>query len=329
MTLIRGFALIWQIPLGIASFLYFRLLRAVFVSFGRRHFRKHPEAFRVWKPLQGKVLDEPQMLGRYMVTGPRWNTHALIATGGPVTVREHLHMNTDTLTQSAKYWAVCLYEFPSFNLAGATNKLLELKPETSVGGMPGQIEFHVPPGDYYVGVRLYDPKPTVSYPELVVDGETTLLSSAITHDANSFYPDLHLRDRPSFRFMHYYVYVAVKWRRFLPRAWVDDELLPVGDAHTTFFYGTLEAGEHLNFELDPALLDSHGVFCTTYTRSSLPRDSFSVSSANFTGPESSEPVVYLIRVLKLREADALENPDLIESAKPTVVAHPSTGPAVA
>ncbi len=288
---LRSVSLLWQLPLGLASLVFFKTVRDVVLLLGWRHFRTHPEEFLSWNILSRQRLEAPRQLLRTVVTAPRWNNHAVIASGGPVPVKHTVVMDAEALGESAGYWFLTAFAFPRFT---ATEHLSSFSHPKDAG----PVVMTLPPGNYYISLRYYDPTERLRFPGIEVDGRELVVETEVPGDVNAFYQDLHRRSRLLYVCLHYYIYVALRWQRLLPAAWVKREVLPVGNADTNFLYGPLERGQALAFRCDPGVWHGHRVYVTTYNLASLPVLGFEVKEPVFTGPTCTQRGFYVVRVVR-------------------------------
>jgi hypothetical protein len=297
--ILRGLAVLWELPLGAGSLLFQRAIRWVVVRIGLRHYRSHPDEFRRWRVLGRDYLDAPQGLARYMLIGPRWNVHAVVASAGPLRVERSVSLDRAALADSAEYWAVGAKHFPSFREEAQYSSLTH--PDSN-----SRLEFELPPGDYYITSRYYIWSDRPVLPPVLVDGREMVPATEFAPDVNEFYDDLQNRGRLFYRCVHYYVYALLKWRGLLSGAWVHRELLPVGNVETEFHYGVVRRGQRLRVRVDPGVFVAHRVYCAIYDQASLPIHWFEITEAEQTGPPSQRNGVYLVRVVQIQPASSSE-----------------------
>ena len=154
------------------------------------------------------------------------------------------------------------------------------------------------PGNYYISFRYYEPGERLRFPAIVVDGRQLVPEVEVPGNVNAFYEDFHRRSNRFYICLQYYVYVAIRWQRILPAAWIKRELLPVGNPDTDFLYGIVEPGQALAFRCDPQLWQSHRVYVTAYNLASFPMLGFEVKEPVFTGPTFTQRGFYVVRVVR-------------------------------
>ena len=300
---ILSLVVIWELPLAALSLLFHRTIKFVVIRLGLRHYRVNPGAFMRWRVLSRDYLESPHSLARYMLVGPRWNTHAIVATAGPFRVERTVSMDLGALIRSAQYWAVGAKHFPSFEDEAQVGSLTHAAAES--------LTLELPPGDYYIACRYYLWSDKPVFPAVCVDGQERAQAVEISSDVNEFYQDLQQRSTAFYLCVHYYVHALVKWRRLFSEAWIRRELLPVGNQETRFHYGVLRKGEGLEFRIDPAMLETHRVYCTVYDRASFPFLWFEIAEAECAGPSCARAGVYLVRVVQIRSGFAAEDASAI------------------
>lgn len=69
---------------------------------------------------------------------------------------------------------------------------------------------------------------------------------------------------------HWYVFFMLSCKRFLPASFVDQDMLAKRDSTVAIMHGVAIEGLALNLEASKAFLDEHLVFCTVYSRGSMP-----------------------------------------------------------
>src|SRR5262249_49307691 len=145
----NGLSGLWEFPLGLGSFLFYRSAKAVMRGLLHRHNAKTAQQVPKWQPVSGEFLSKPFALPLVMTTGPRWNTHAVIATLAPVVVEGTLEIDATAADRSARSWTVVVCTHPARTTV------------TSVGSLAspysgGQARITLPAGTYWLGLRYYD-----------------------------------------------------------------------------------------------------------------------------------------------------------------------------
>ncbi len=293
---LRAAALVYQAPLALGSFLLFRGFRWLMRQAVVLHYALRPAQARRWRPLNGASLRNPLALPVLMTSAPRWNPHAVVATAGPLPVRHSLALDVAEARRSAGSWSVVVYTFPDFRTVATVDSLDPTAPD--LRAVP------LPPGRYWLGLRYYHWSAGLELPAVTADGAPAVPALPLSPDVNDFYNDLRDRGGWFYLGLHYYVYVLLRWRDWLPRSFVEREFLPVGNPDTGFRYGALGRGEALSLELRPELLDAADVYLTLYNRASFPVFWGPVATTEYVTAPCAKPCSYLLRVQKKPEGAA-------------------------
>ena len=257
-----SFDLVWEVPLGSLSFGFYRAVRVVLGAVARAGLRARPDEASGWKVWSAEMFARPLMLPFAMTTGPRWNCHVLGARLGPLDVASRIEIDTSAADLSARTWSFGVYASPGWRTVATRG--------SGSGGGP-RATFEVPPGRYLVSARYYHwSRERVRLPAVEVDGRPVAASTEVSPDVNDFYRDLASRRNAFYLGLHYHVVPMLRLRRFLPRAFVERQFLPVGNPETAFRYGPIRAGEKLRLEVDPELAALADVYWTLYDRASFP-----------------------------------------------------------
>jgi Family of unknown function (DUF6208) len=248
----------WEALASVVSFGAFKASRA---AFKRRLASKTAQPG--WRLFDRHNL--PHMIDRLELTGPRWNTHAVIAfTALPV--EERIELALGVLERSAEAWTLSVYRDQSVPVYCATGE-----PATT-------RSWALAPGDYTLVIRYYRPRPGARLPSVIVDGHALVPEADVPDDVLDFYHELIRYQRPRHRVWHHYVYPMLRARRYLPEAFVRREFLPVGDRGTQFLFDAFEGGAALEVLADRSVLDDFLVYFTAYDRASFPVGWFEVSA---------------------------------------------------
>ncbi len=283
-------SLLWEVPLGLLSFGFSRLVKATLTLVSRYYNPNDRQALPQWQVTDAEFLRSPLKL-LWVMSRARWNLHALIAIAGPFTVNRELSLATQALWQSAPSWTAVVYTLQGYQTV------------TSVGGLATprsqpQVTISLPPGRYLVGVRHYDWRDPVQLPAIAVDGKPALAAKPLAAPPgfNQFYRQLPARRGWLYSALNFYVYPLLRWGQGLPQAWVKSVFLPVPNPETHFFYGALDRGERLALELPPDLLNSHRLYFSLYSRDCFPLDWYPITSPSHTTAPLPEQAVYILRV---------------------------------
>ena len=278
-----------EIPLAIASLLFYRLMRSLMRPLIVLNARRNPSRTRQWSVLSGESLNNKLVLPGIMTTGPRWNTHAIIAAAGPFDILRSIAFDTEAALGSAESWTIVVYTFPDQRTAGHIGS-------RDAPFADRWVERNLPEGRYTLALRYYRWAVEPRLPALQVDGAPVVPELRVTTDNNAFYAELGHRRGTYYRWLHYYVFTMLRFRHRLPRPFVERELLPMGNPETQFRYGILYCGERLRVDATPDLLADHDVYVTVYTRDSFPSYWGQVKPTTYTTPPVTEDSFYLVRI---------------------------------
>lgn len=252
-------SLLWEAPLAILSFVFYKLMKLVIGNFYTIYLSLNQEKSRQWRILSADTLNSFLSLPVLMTKGPRWNTHAIIGTLGPFSVKSSLSIERELADKSAQSWIAVIYSFPDYQTITNISSDSDLS-----------APLPLKPGKYTLGVRYYNYSDKVTFPIVKVDGEDIVKPQECSGDVNNFYHSLIKRENWFYRFLHYYVFTLLQWRQFLPQSLINSEFLPVGSPDTEFFYGALSQGEILQLEINSSVLRDYEIYVTLYNRASFP-----------------------------------------------------------
>lgn len=270
-------AIAWQLPAGLLSFALHRILRAGLrmLARTRRQTRiRSGQAYR-WYGLS-QLLKQPLMLPYIMVTGPRWNCHAVIATLGPFPVRHSIDLRVADARRSARNWTIVVYDSKHRTFACISENLI---PD---GRKWEKLE--IPPGEYHLALRYYQCDGEIWFPAAVIDGSRTVPSEKGEWEKENYaYLLNRIRSRRPllFSLIHAYVFYLLRWKALFKIDFVKKEYVPVGNPDTQFDYGALYKGERLTRVFDKQFLEKNKVFLTYYNKSSFPVFWCRITTANY------------------------------------------------
>lgn len=290
MSLVASLAPLWEIPLGLLSFGFSRLVKGVLTLVSRYYNPNNATAEPNWQVVSADFLKSPLKL-LWTMSRARWNLHSLIAIAGPFTVTSRLTLDVNSLWKSAPSWTAVIYTLKGY------------KTITSIGSLtipPDQTTatIELPPGRYLVGLRHYNWNNPVELPAISVDGTLTLASQTLAAppDFNQFYRQLATRRGLLYSCLNFYVYPLLRWLEWLPQAIVKPIFLPVPNPETHFFYGALDQDEQLTLDLPPTLRDTHSLYFSLYSRDCFPMDWYPITADHHTTQPMPEQAVYILRV---------------------------------
>lgn len=271
------------------SFLFYKIVRFGVQRLVQLYSQRQAHAATHWQILDGQAVSKPFNLLALMTSAPRWNTHALIALVGPLNVQSQLSVHAATAARSARSWTVVVHEEPGHRIVASTGSPGVTREET-------WQTVQLNPGTYRLALRYYHWAEAIELPAIEVDGVPAVSSLAVPAETNDFYHDLSRRSNFFYLSLHFYVCTLLRYRRWFPRSFVEREYLPAGNPQTTFYYGFLEAGTRLTFELEPHLLSTHDVYLTVYNRASFPVLWYPLLESRHTTQPIQVSGSYLVRI---------------------------------
>jgi hypothetical protein len=231
--LYHSLSLMWQVPLAALSYLLNKVTKHGLMALLQFYWKRRGTVEGAgWRPLGAATFARSLVLPLHLTIAPRWNPHALIATCGPVLIRERLEFHLETVAKAAGYWSCVVYQFPNN------------RTQTRIGALDGPFPapwvcVPLAPGMYTVTMRYYDWRDEVVFPEIRVDGQTASRAQPVDPGINAFYQQLSRRENFFYLALNYYIYPMLRLRHLLPEAFVHREYLPVGDPGNIFYYGAL------------------------------------------------------------------------------------------
>ena len=290
MPLIRQLAILWEIPLGLLSFGFSRLVKGILTLISRYYNPTDTKVEADWQVVSADFLQSPLKL-LWTMSRARWNLHALIAIAGPFTVQSEITLDVRSLWQSAPTWTAVVYTLKGYKTLTSISSLT-VPPDQDTATID------LPPGRYLVGLRHYDWRNPVQLPTITVDATPALASEtrSAPPDFNQFYRGLASRRSLLFSALNFYVYPLLRWMQWLPQSVVKPIFLPVPNPETHFFYGALDRGEQLTIDLPVALRDTHSLYFSLYSRDCFPMDWYPITADHHTTKPLPEKGVYILRV---------------------------------
>ncbi|MCU0535184.1 MAG: DUF6208 family protein [Hydrococcus sp. Prado102] len=273
-------SLVWEIPLAILSFFFYKAMKFVIGNLYTIYLAINKKNASQWRVLSAETLKSPLSLPVLMTKGPRWNTHAIIGTLGPFSVKDAIAIDTESANASARSWIAVIYSFPGYET------ITSLESE-KLNSTDKWVSLKLKPGQYSIGLRYYNRADKITFPAIKLGDCPTLreplrgtdsgkaerelvASTQIPSNINDFYDDLIQKKSCFYLALHYYIFTILRLRKWLPEYFVKNEYLPVGAPDTAFFYGHLWRGQSLQVESEPVLVKNYDIYLTVYDRSSLP-----------------------------------------------------------
>ncbi len=242
-----------------------------------------------WRVIDNELVKSNLNLAVLMTKAPRWNTHAIIGTLGPFSVANSVSIELKSPQNSAQSWIAIFYSFPSYK----TTTWVE---SNQVNYSENYHSLSLKSGKYTIGLRYYNYYDNLVLPAIKVDGQELTSFKQIPNNSNEFYETLIDRKNWLFLALHYYIYTVLRWQKFLPPSFVQNEFLPVGATDTKFYYDYLDKNEFIQLNTDEDSLNKYDIYVTLYDRSSLPVSSFQLTNIQENSVALKNKGYYLIRV---------------------------------
>jgi Family of unknown function (DUF6208) len=251
---------LFTLPLACTSFALFHAVKYMVHRLARRRDR-HQDALD-WQTMS-EALRQRLALPYIMVTGPRWNPHALISRVGPFQLENSLRIKVGTAHQSAQTWTLII------------NRAVDLYPiavvdASDIAREEVWYEHALPPGRYLAVLRYYEWTATPHLPEMTIDNRRRVPERAVPPNENDYLSGLREKDGFFYACLHYYVLEMLRLRRYLPASFVRREYLPVGNPETVFDYGALRRSQSLEISSSQGIPEGYRLYLTIYNRSSFP-----------------------------------------------------------
>lgn len=287
-----------EIPLALFSFGFYKVNKFIIGNLYTLYLALNKKNAKQWRIIGAESLQKFLSLPVLMTKAPRWNTHAIIGTLGPLTVEKELTIDLDMIRCSTESWVGCIYDFPGYRT------VLNFTPLTD-DARQKELNITLPKGKYTVGLRYYHPKEKPQFPTVKTDLDLTVSPCAVSPQNNDFYQTLAQKTNFYFQLLHYYIFTLFKFRDRLPAALVKREFLPVGATDTQFFYGALDPHESLGIDIAAPRQQAFDFYLTFYNRASFPVRWQKVAE-NMTCAPLGEQGYYLIRMRPRSQAAATE-----------------------
>lgn len=289
--------LIWEVPLALFSYGFFKLVKKFITVLYVTQLKKSQGDEQSWVALDENMMAKPLSVPVLLVNAPRWNTHALIAKTGGISVANTLTVDIATAAKSAFPWTIVLYRYPDFSTVTQINGFETLESQQWRID-EGRASIQLEKGVYALGLRYYNSQLGATLPEVQADGTRAIPAQKIQGQANTFYQTLANKQKGIYFLFHYYAYVILQLRRWLPEKFVLTEYLPVGNPDTYFYFGSLLAGDKFKVAMESAVMSNYDVYFSVYDRASFPIAWGRLAEPQYTSAPVSTKSTYLIRVCK-------------------------------
>ncbi len=290
-------SLIWEIPLALLSFIFYKVMKFIIGNLYTIYLSRDREKAERWRVLSQELIDSPLSLPVLMTKGPRWNTHAIIGTLGPFTVKDYLELDVISANNSARSWIAIFYSFPGY-------ETIDTIESSQVNSNAKWHKIILKPGKYTIGLRYYErfdgfALPTVDrvdLPAIKIDDRDFVAATKVPANVNNFYSDLATKNNWFYFSLHYYIFTILKLKNWLPESFVRNEYLPVGATDTDFIYNFLERGQDLKIKINSSVFNNYLVYFTLYNRASLPLQSMSLDRTETLVDKIDLDGFYLLRL---------------------------------
>jgi hypothetical protein len=280
------FSYFLRIPAASASFVFFHTVK--WLLHRLRRARERNQETLAWSTLS-ELLRRPLALPYIMVTGPRWNPHALISRVGPFQVEHSLRMRTDTAHAATQMWTLVI------SRASDTHAVASIDSSR----ISRDHQWHVqslPSGRYTGALRYYESATGPQLPALEIDDGRQIPERRVLPIENDYLHTIRNKNGVFYTCLHYYMLEMLRLRRHLPEALVRREYLPVGNPETAFCYGYLPRGQRLAITSSIGIPEGHHLYLTIYNRSSFPVHWGEVQSLPHYTPPADATGSYLLRL---------------------------------
>jgi hypothetical protein len=286
-------ASLFMMPLACGSFMFFHAAKWTLNHL--RQARDRQQESLNWHTLS-ETLGQRLALPYIMVTGPRWNPHALISHVGPFPVENSLRIRADTAHQAALMWTLIINR-------AADLRTMAVIDSSHVAQNDAWYEQSLPAGRYLAVLRYYEWSATPRLPEIAIDNKRLIPERSVPSNDNDYLSGLRNKDGIFYASLHYYVLAMLRLRQYLPASFVRREYLPVGNPETAFNYGYLRRGQCLEITSSHGIPDGHRLYLTIYNRSSFPISWSEISSLPYRTSAIEATGSYLWRLHAMRSRE--------------------------
>lgn len=287
-------ALLWRVPFFALSLLFYRALRLLLRAAARRAAAKRAAdgAPAEWHGLS-EMLAKPLALPYLMVSAPRWNCQAVVASTGPFAVRSEIEVDLRSLRASAATWGL---EIAAPHVPGAA---LHLGPGAVQSEAGAWHRVALEPQVCRLVLRYYGASGAAEFPAVKVDGNALVGARSARHEAASYAAYLEMiRNRSGVFYycLHYYMRCLLRWQSRLRDAFVRSEYVPAANPGTLFRFGRLERGAILRVEVAEEFVNKALVDVVYYNRCSFPVAWERITGPSYRGEPATVDGSYLVRV---------------------------------
>jgi len=273
-----------ELPLCVLSYLFCRAVTQCFVSSYILYYQTLHRAGvrmdvpttqwqdRLYERLGGNTFDAVQCFVA-LLFGPRWNTHTNVHSLIVRASTRTSEVKIENIVEDGFSWQVVAY---GNALGRETLGRCGPKSGTAEKNVTLRVETQAPHDtDFGLSLRgyLFNGRTSAPLPRVWLDGALlTTESKLIRADQMDFNRILRARQQLVHLALQFYVFPLLCFRRFFSEAFVRAEYLPVPNPDTQWLYGPVFKGYALRFRISATVLADHLVFCTVYSRGSMPVD---------------------------------------------------------
>jgi len=311
--LINELVLLFELPMSICSLVYVNLIKYLYKVWPKGAGSKGSVLDKkddgAWRDVSGEELGHVTTMDSVdeyllpievnLVLGPRWNTHTIVyeMVISLPTPSEGL---VEVENVKAYPWQVVAQD-PANNQKVITSCTVDMATDNTPDGYVQWIQMPIekPSGCLIIESRkvVLMIRPYISstepaekvfpLPRVRVGGVEVTTGPIKTHSREAIYYNKALSSLSHWRFwaLNWWAYPLLTSSACLPTSCVKFWYLPVANPETHWIYGVAHRGFLLSFEVDPAVLAEHFVFCTVYNRNSLP----TLPSEEITAPVQCLP----------------------------------------
>jgi len=296
-----------EIPLALASFLFYKMMKFSIGILYTAYLYSNQDKSQQWRILSQETIDSTLSLPVLMTKGPRWNTHAIIGTLGPFSVKELLEIDILSPCQSAQSWIAVIYSFPTYQTITSITSKEFFNQSLSQDNKWRKLTLNT--GKYSIGIRYYNRQESIYLPQIKIDGINYVSPQPVNPQINNFYHQIINRKNLFYLALHYYIFTILKYRKNLPEKFVHAEFLPVGAPDTQFIYNYLLKGAVLEVTINPQILEAYHIYLTVYDRCSLPIEFTEIETTKYLTKILENNGYYLFRIrAKDERISVIENP---------------------
>ena len=226
---------------------------------------------RLHEQLGGESFDYKFYLGA-LLFGPRWNTHTNVHELAVCPSGRISDVRVENIVEQGFSWQVVAYgNALGCETLGRCGPMSDASDTVTL-----RVETREPYNrNFSLKLRgyLFDGRTSAPLPRIWLGGELlTEKSKLIRADQMDFNRILRARQQLVHLAIQFYVFPLLCFRRFFSEAFVRAKYLPVASPDTQWLYGPVFEGYALRFHISAAVLADHLVFCTVYSRGSMPVD---------------------------------------------------------